>query len=170
MTRIPPMTEDQLDFMSKQSERAAHKATRRTLRSAFVGYVILIAGVLAMYQNGQHVSNGERDAIIRSGTVVSVEGCNRDFADKEQFISLLERLQSASKRSARLQHLKTTDPQVKLALDFYSDEIARAKRELPDCRREQHMLTDDPERTQPWPPLARYPDDRSGQRRDSSRP
>lgn len=141
------MTPDQLAWITEQNEYHAKRATRRTLKAAFVGYLILFAGVLGMYLNGQHVGNEERQAIVASGRTVSVDGCNRDFRDKEDFIDLLTRLKQANSDAfKRLPPPLKADAQQRYedSQDFYNDEIKTASAERPDCRKAAEVVTSDP--------------------------
>jgi len=142
--KVPaPMTQEQLEWITEQNQKAAEKATRRTMRRALVGYLILTFGVLAMYLNGQHVGGAERDAIVQSGRVVSVDGCNRDFGDAERFLALLQRLKRANEASFKAGNI--TPQAHDAAIQFYNKEIARAERSVPDCRKAAKVVTSDPD-------------------------
>lgn len=139
----PALTEEQLRFLADLQEESTRRTLRRWIKGAIVGYVVLIAGVFLMYENGQSVSANERSAVVNSGRVVSVEGCNRDYRSAEAFVNLLERLRDST-ISQHKQH-KIDDARYRAGLEFYSAEIARAKGRLPDCREAETTLTADPD-------------------------
>lgn len=139
----PTLTEEQLRFFANENRRTARKATHKTLRGALVGYLILIVGVIAMYENGQQVSENERDAVVKSGRVVAVEGCNRDFEQQARIIKLLQRLKAAN--NEQFKRGKISAQQHDTAIKFYAAEIARASDALPDCRRAESILTSNPD-------------------------
>lgn len=149
----PILSEEQLDWFAQTQSRTVRKAVRKTLLSAFVGYVILFTGTMGVYLNGQHVSGEERTAVVTSGNVVAVDGCNRDYDTVESLRGLLQRAQgqvAAAKDAGEI-----TDRQAEEADAFYVDELQRLK--LPDCRRAATTLTDDPDATLPAP-SPKYPD------------
>jgi hypothetical protein len=138
-----PMTIDQMTWVAEQTEHAVRKTARKVVLSALVGYVILFAGTLGVYHNGQATSSNEQKAIIQSGNVVAVDGCNRDFQDQQRWINLLERLRDASVASYK--DGRVDEERYQQALEFYSGEIALANKAVPDCRKSEHILTDDPD-------------------------
>lgn len=139
----PPLSEEQLTFFADLQKESTHRSLRRWGRGAVIGYAILIAGVFAMYENGQSVSEQERQAVVKSGTVVAVEGCNRDFRAGKRFIKLLTRLKMSS--DAQYASKRITAQQHDAAIEFYAGEIGLAKSKLPDCRHAESILTDDPD-------------------------
>jgi hypothetical protein len=138
-----PMTHEQMSWVAEQTEHAVRKTARKVVLSALVGYIILFAGVMGVYHNGQSTSSNEQKAIVQSGNIVAVDGCNRDFEDQKRWINLLERLKDSSELAYKPG--RTTEAQYRTAIEFYSGEIALAKKALPDCRQAEHILTDDPD-------------------------
>lgn len=135
----PPggMTQEQLDFFTEQTLRAVKKATRRDRRTAIVGFLVLLVGLALALSTSARQADRTREAVVTSGRAVAVEGCNRDFVDRQDFRSLLERLKTASESN------KTTTPEQKQqAVVFYDAQLKRFV--LPDCRKSAALLTDDP--------------------------
>lgn len=136
------MTEDEIiEFFASETEKAAKRASRRTLRAALVGYLVLFVGVFGMYWNGQHVSGTERQAVVDSGRVVAIAGCNRSFKANQGFRALFTRLIRVTEAQAKRGEI--SQYQAQQSLRFYRAE--RAKIKLPDCRQAGRILTDDPE-------------------------
>lgn len=145
------MTEDQLEYMTAQTERAVNKALtqarledrrrfRRYVRSATVAFGLLFAGVSFSIYAQSHDSEAGRTQIVNSGRAVSVDGCNRDFGTigglRSILISSRDFQDSALKRGdiSRTQHDR--------ALEFYEHNLRSIP--LPDCRKAEEILTDDP--------------------------
>jgi hypothetical protein len=158
------MTEEQLLFFAEESRRAAEKGTIRGIhayrRQAIIAFVILVLGVGYNSYIGVQgsverakIANEAREAIVQSGRVVAVDGCNRDYADRVKFRNLLLRLQAASAVS-RTQ----TPEQRKRSQQFYKTELANYP--LIDCRRARDIITDEPDelRTAPEPWYPANPD------------
>lgn len=144
-----PLTEEQIEWFATAQARAVHKGVRRALAGAFVGYVILFAGTMGVWLNGQHVGNEERSAIVDSGKAVAVDGCNRDF---NKFEGIFTRLNAAS-HEQYMAGVISYQARVK-ARTFYEGELAA----LPDCREAEKILTSDPDE-QVRIPVPRFPAD-----------
>lgn len=130
-----------MQFFADLQQESSARAVARTLRRAFVGYVILFGGILAMYHNGQNTSNAEREAIVESGQVVSVAGCNRDFHTIETLRGILmsgKRIQEKQAAEGEI-----TPEALERANAYYDTQLARLV--LPDCREAEKILTDDPD-------------------------
>lgn len=139
-----PLTQEQLAFLTEQTQRAATKASRAALRRyvrgatvAFTVMALAIGG--SFYAQGTDSSQG-RTAIVQSGRAVAVDGCNRDFKATERFRNLLLRGQAAQKRARADGDI--TQRQYELGREFYKRELRRTP--LPDCRDALRILTDDP--------------------------
>lgn len=146
----PPVTEEQLALFSGMQRNAVVKALRRWTRTAVLGYLILLGGVFAMYENGQSVSSGERQAILESGTAVLVDSCNRDYNATLRLRGVFERLITAVKEA------DAPEARKEMSLRFYRGELEKLP--LPDCRKAVGALTADPDETIHMPkPL--YPPD-----------
>lgn len=154
MSPNAPMTEEQLDFFTQQTVRAVKKATRRFAVAASVGYLLLIAGVVGMYENGQSVSAAEQNAIVRSGRAVAVDGCNGRFQDRQKIRAVFQRSKDATEELYK--HGALSKARRDSSIEFYDHELREFP--LPDCRAAEKILTDDPghSTTQPVP---RFPGD-----------
>lgn len=151
----PPLTQEQLDYFASETARAAHKATKKTLRAAFIGYLALFIGVVGMYSNGQSVSSNERDEIRTAGRAVAITACNERYNDRVEIREVLVQAQ----RSVKRQHKAgiVSDEQYKDAVEFYNERLEGLP--LPDCRKADNAL----ETTEKVAiPEARYPNDGKG--------
>jgi hypothetical protein len=157
-----PLTQEQLDWVTAQTERAAAKAAaqaaekaaeegvrkgrKQQARQARIGFIILLLGILLVFHLGNRASDGERQAIVDSGKVVSVDGCNRDYTEDVRIRDVF--LTSRSIIKNRLEAGESADPQAdKAAVRFYDEQLLAFK--LPDCRRAEALLTSDPDRFVP---------------------
>lgn len=147
-----PLTEEQLAFFTEQTERAADKASKHTLKQATIGYLILFMGILMMYLNGQSTSQREREAIVESGRVVSVDGCNRDY---ETIATLRDEIEASKDRTLKLVKEGTlTEAQAMRSINETDDFLERYV--LPDCRKAEEVLTSDPDQVNRVP-KPKYP-------------
>lgn len=134
---LPPpqgMTAEQLEFFTEQTKRAVRKATRRDRAVNRVAYVILAIGLVVAIAIPAREQANQREAMVQSGNAVAVEGCNRDFVDRQNFRATIARLRRAARDS------KTPNPE---AIAFYTAVLA-VNPPL-DCRDAQKLLTDDPD-------------------------
>jgi hypothetical protein len=138
-----PMTEEQLEFFTFQTRHAVSKALRKFAAGAAIGYLILAGGVVAMYENGQSVSDSEQNAIVQSGRAVAVDSCNRDYTSRESYRGLFFRLLAVIDEQVR--QGEVTKRQGEFAKRFYRGELAKLP--LPDCRKAEKVITDNPDRT-----------------------
>jgi hypothetical protein len=151
--QIEPLTEEQLAFFTEQTERAVHKTAKKIVRSALIGYAILLLGSLGMYLNGQSISKEERQSIVQSGTAVAVESCNRDF----RTIGALRGVLIAS-RDFQVESLRRgdiTQRQFDRARSYYRVQLASLPQ--PDCRVSRGLLTTKGDEV-PSVPEPLYPD------------
>lgn len=148
------LTKAQLDYFSEQTERAVRKALRRYVRGAVIGFLVLAVGLgIALHANAT-TSNHARQAVVNSGRAVTVAGCNRDYRATQRFRGLLTRAQATTAVQHK-QH-KITDQQFADAQNFYRTELAKLP--LPDCRKVEVILTDNPDAPIVIPPALHPPD------------
>jgi hypothetical protein len=146
---VPPgMTAEQLQFFTEQTERAVHKGVREGVRQyrnrAVQGFVILVVGLVCLTWFQSHETSQrralaaeQRNAIVASGRAVALTGCNRDFKTAQAFQALIEAVRAAAeKRPPSIERAN--------ALHFW-DEVLRIS-PLPDCRKAQNIVTQDPNR------------------------
>ena len=131
------LTEEQLDFFTEQTVRAVRKGVRSYRNSALVGFLGLLIGLIFAFSTSANRADSNREAIVKSGRAVAVEGCNRDYTDRKNFRELLERLKTATKDNKT-----STLEQKRTAIAFYDAQLKKFT--LPDCRTSEHLLTDDP--------------------------
>lgn len=140
------ITESEARRMIESAVRASHKR-------ATTGFIILFLGTLGSFWVGYAGAASSRDQIIKTGNAVVVDGCNRDFGDRQGLRELLiaGRTLVESQRKAG----KVPADQAKIADKFYTDQLIALP--LPDCRDAVGSITDEKQRvTQPTP---RYPGD-----------
>ena len=142
-----PLTEEQLAYFSASTKRAVDNALRRFRRSAVAGFLILLLGVGYNLYDTRTASDEGRHAIVQSGRVVAVDGCNRDFRTigilRAQIIKGKEQIQAYVEDGTITQ--AAADRQIKA-----TDELL-AKYKQPDCRVADKLLTDDPDVKRPVP-------------------
>jgi hypothetical protein len=109
--------------------------------------MILLVGLIVAFRVGADynahnnaVADQNRNAIVQSGRVVSVDGCNRDFKSISSLRGLLLRAQV----SIAVQHKAgiLEGRQYQDAVRYYQKALDDIK--LPDCRRAKKVVTDDP--------------------------
>lgn len=133
------ITEDEVRWYSEQRQADIRVALRYYTRRATLWFVLLsVAAITNGVFTSQFAASG-RDAIVKSGRVVAVAGCNRDYQDREKFRALLQRLKKATRANPA-----TTPEQKRTALDFYNDQL-KAYPSI-DCRPSAMIITDDPGR------------------------
>lgn len=131
------LTEDQLAFFTEQTRRAVIKATRRDRRQSITGFLVLIIGLAIAFYSSSHDASNARHATVISGRAVAVDGCNRDFIDKDDFRGLLIRGLIAVRANP-----DTTPKQKASAVRFYMNTL-RAQH-YPNCVQARSLITDDP--------------------------
>lgn len=136
---VPPMTEEQLDYFSEQTRRAVRRAVRNYSRGAILGFLILAGGLGFVQMSQNHENKNAQQALVQSGRVVAVDGCNRDFKSTERIRSLLQRLLDATEASFEKGQMNAQ--QYAQARAFYQSELDRQV--LPDCRQAEEVLSDD---------------------------
>jgi len=139
------MTQEQLEFFTEQTERAAEKASKRgyeaALKQARLGFALLLIGIGAVFYLNQKDDADARTAIVDSGRAVSVSGCNRDYEDRVKFVELLLR----GKAAVLMAHKtgQQTEAQRDRGLEFYDRQLKDYT--LIDCRKSEDVVSDDPD-------------------------
>jgi hypothetical protein len=147
------MTPEQLDYFSDQTRKAVKKAVRNYARGALLGFLVLLLSIVYVLGVQRHDANEANRAVVQSGQVVSVDGCNRDYHTIGRLRSLFLRLEDAARES--YQKGRVTKEQADQAVDFY--EAERRRLVLPDCRQSKNVLTYDPEQNQQRIPTPLHP-------------
>jgi hypothetical protein len=158
---VPPMTDEQLEFFTRQTDLAVRKALRKYSRAALAGFLILMIGVGIAFHNVSTLASkveknaGEsRSALVQSGRAVAVDGCNGRFESQSQFRDTLRRLDRSN--ALAYKNGTITAEQRRSAKEFYRGALGRAV--LPDCRLAAKLLTDNLD--EPIPSISpRYPGD-----------
>lgn len=116
---------------------AVRSAQRRGIRIALTGYLILFGGIMAERYVSAHESNAAREAIVQSGTVVAVSGCNERFKDRKEVRAVLIASRDETRRR------KDISPERRAASEaFFTERLAKLP--MPDCRKALTILSDDP--------------------------
>lgn len=131
-TRIDAVVKSHLDY-------AAEAAVRRYRNRALIGFLILLAGLVTTDILRRQDSENARTAIVRSGRVVAVDGCNRDFRSAQNLRSIFLALIADTNRRQKLGIISSE--QRDRAITFYQERLATTT--LPDCRLAQAVITDD---------------------------
>lgn len=142
-----PMTSEQLQFFTDQTQRAVRKATNRVVRRASAGFLILLFGLGGQYYVGQQdlksrreIAQKQREAIVHTGNAVAVAGCNRDFLSTKALRGLLS--SALSQTGLAYKRGDITHAQLVRAEEFYSAQLKLLA--LPDCRPVTHLVSADP--------------------------
>lgn len=126
----PVMSLEQIELFAELEEGALTRAHRRWFRSSLVGYLILLVGVVGMYENGQSVSANERGQIIQAGRAVAVSACNARFNDRREVRGVL--IQAKLSIQRQYESGTITIDQRRQSLDFYDRRLEGLP--MPDCR------------------------------------
>lgn len=143
---LPPgVTEEEVAFYNAQRARdirvAVNAATRRHARRALVGYFVMFLAFLGNVLYAQHVAREGREAIVKSGDIIAIDGCNRDYRERQEVRQVL--IASRQFQEGALKRGDISQIQHDRAIDFYNDRLEGLP--LPDCRRAGDILTDDPD-------------------------
>lgn len=151
------MTEEQLGALIKRALKSFSK-------KATAGFLVLLIGVGVNSYFGQHYNTvaRERDAkttmrasqaIVRSGNLVAVDGCNREYRSTQGLRDIVSHGADAVKRQ-HSQGLLTSEQERK-SLAFYQE--LNEKLVLPDCRDAAKILSIDPKKVQTPPARPLHP-------------
>jgi hypothetical protein len=139
---MTPMTQEQMDWVSEQVHRAANKAARRSRNQSLIGFLILLLGIGFVQWDGHHRSDAARDAIVQTGNVIAVDGCNRDYVSRKEIRAVLARSRDFQKGALDRGDISQT--QYDLAVKFYDERLDTLP--LPDCRKAANVLSSDPDK------------------------
>lgn len=134
------MTSEQLEFFTGQTERAVRKALRVYSRRAIIGFIVLFLAFTANVLYSNHVASSGRDAVINSGNIVAVSGCNRDYRSAQAIRGVLIASKDFTKQAIKRGSLSPSEAIDRL--NFYDTQLAKLP--LPDCRQSASVLTDNP--------------------------
>lgn len=144
-----PFTEEQVTWLEESRRQSVRGAVRKYRNEALVGYLVLCLGIGVIFGFQRHETHNrvqqgvaQRQAIVKSGSTVAVDGCNRDF----HTIRGLRRVLTDARAFQRFQHDRglITDEQFQRAEDFYRVQLARIP--LPDCREAVKSITQNPDK------------------------
>lgn len=142
-----PLTQEQLEQIGAETEHASVKALKKYSRSALVGFLILLGANVFVWSTAQRLNDDSRQAIVRTGKAVTIEGCNRDFRSVGVLRGLLASSQAALKKGH--EEGVYTQEQVDRATAYYKD--ALSKLTYPDCKAAGATLSSDPDKAAPLP-------------------
>lgn len=134
-----PLTQEQLEYFAESERRASTAVLRKFQRNAIIGFVTLLLGVGFNVYDVRHHASEQSRAVVQSGTVVAVEGCNRDFRSLVALRGVLQTARTQVRRAVRAGRI--SKEQGDEALKFYKEQLGKLK--LPDCRKTEGLLTND---------------------------
>jgi hypothetical protein len=122
-------------------------------RSAMIAFLLLLLGALGNTAIDRERADTGRQVLVDSSRVVVIDGCNRDFRTIEKLRAVFQR--SIIALGEQLKAGDITQERYDNAIKFYNGELRLLK--LPDCRRARNIITDNPFRDVPPPPVPLYP-------------
>ncbi len=137
--RANPLTEAQLGLVETETRRAVKRALKTQRRRTMGAFLLLLVGLMLVVGLQQHDDSEAREAIVRSGTIVAVDGCNRDFRNDMRLRRSFQRLKDAS--TASFEAGRVDFDRYAAAQEFYDREISFL--DGPDCRRAASIITSD---------------------------
>lgn len=149
-----PFTNEQLEYLAERDARIENnlargfkKGFRHFRNAATVGFVILLAGNIGGWITNTHDADQSRHAVVQSGRVVSVSGCNRDYVTVNRLRNVL--LNAKTFQAAALKRGDISAEAFTRTQAYYDAQLAG----LPqvDCRSSATILTDDPADLPPVP-------------------
>lgn len=135
------MTAEQLEFFTAQTERAVYKSLRTYSRRAVIGFALLFAAFTLNVLYSNRIGADARDAVINSGNIVAVSGCNRDFRSAQAVRGVLIASKDFTQQAIKRGTLPPAEAITRL--NFYDTQLANLP--LPDCRKSASVLTDNPD-------------------------
>jgi hypothetical protein len=133
------LTEEQLALISEWSARGVRHGVHRYARRAVIGFAILLAANIYVWRDSNTNNSDARNAIVDSGKVVSVAGCNRDYRSISALRGVLTTADRLQARAIKQGDIRVTPKQRATAHKFYTDQLNNIK--LPDCRAAESILT-----------------------------
>ncbi len=103
--------------------------------------VLIVAFSFGVWANSKTAADA-RDAIVTSGRAVAVDGCNRDYVDRQQLRKIFTT--SMSETKAIYKSGEITKKRYMMAMKFYKNALNDLA--LPDCRNALNLITADPNR------------------------
>lgn len=115
---------------------------RNYRRNAAAAFVILTLGIIAAFAIRLDESKQRDAAIVRSGTVIAIDGCNRNYRTIRAARAAIAR---AALNTKRLEDGGVITPaQAEAARDQYTYALSELR--LPDCVATSKILSSDPSR------------------------
>lgn len=147
MAKMEPFTQEQLEWISAQTEHASKKAVRAWAKRATVGFVVLAFGVAgAIYTENQHYNAQQeadveaRQAVVDSGRTATTVSCNRDFRTTKRLRAIIA--EGRPRIEQFVQEGTLTRAQGDRALADVERNLSLTP--LPDCRKALNSITQDP--------------------------
>lgn len=149
---------DLIEWIEEGQHRATSKALKRYSLGALLGFLILFVGLVVVRHEDANrakeataariaVADSQRKAIVQSGTVVAVGGCNERFKDRQEVRAVLEASKAESLKAYNAGDI--TKERLRRSLAFYDQRLDGLP--LPDCRQSQNILTTDINAVPPVP-------------------
>jgi hypothetical protein len=134
-----PLTEDQLKLIAAETQNAANKVLKRYRNSAIAGFLILCFAIGYVFADNASKSHDRRQAIVTSGKIVAIDGCNRDFKSTKVLRGLLRDGQAEIDKAAKKGLY--SEEQLQDARDFYAKQLRAVA--YPNCKAAGTILTSD---------------------------
>ena len=145
--RAEPLTEEQLNLIGEETRRAANKVLHNYRRTAIVGFLVLLLANAYVWYDSNTNNQDSREAIVQSGQVVSVSGCNRDFRTTQALHAILQTSDDFNQAAAKKGDI--TQAQADEAHTYYQQFIKSLP--LPDCKAAGDVLTSETGDVPPTP-------------------
>ena len=118
-------------------------------RASLAAYLILVAFTIFAFARQEQIiaankenSFAARRALVTSGNIVSVDGCNRDFKSRVEIRKVLQASKTFQKGA--LKRGDITRAQYVTTRAFYDQRLKELP--LPDCRKSANILTASPDK------------------------
>lgn len=158
LNRIKTWEEDyekrrRLHFIEDSNQFISLRTFKLAVRGILLGFIILTVGGVGNLAADRERADQAREALVKSGRIVSVDACNRDFRiiQRERGVFQRSLVVITQQHDAGL----TTDAQYLRSKEFYEQQLGNFL--LPDCRITNKLLTDDPEQAKQPVPRPLYP-------------
>lgn len=143
-----------------QIHEEAREAVRGYRNRALAAFVLILVAYGYLFNVDQRAdidrqqdAKAARAAIVESGNIVAISGCNQHFRDRQAIRAVLFASRRVQQRARK--RGDTTRAQYLDSIRFYRSQLTRLR--LPDCRDTVRTLTDDPNRKPLVVPRPLYP-------------
>jgi hypothetical protein len=137
---VPTYTQEQVDeIATAAAKRGGKEAAKAVIRRSLVAYLFVLVIIGYVFFDSNRDSSNQRDAIVSTGDVAVVIGCNRDFQLIEKLRGVFQSAQLSTIRSFEQKRIDSKEFAESQA--FYKAQLDGLK--LPDCRNADDILSTD---------------------------